>query len=226
VLGCSACELFGDGGGICNTGTLTVTNSEIKNNLVGYGGDEGYASGGGIANKGGTVNIINSTFSGNTAYVNGGGILNNGSLSITGSTFSNNHGGSGGGVHTFGTLTLKNSTLSGNDATNGGGLMYSGGPASITNCTITGNTGYGGGIYNHVYELGGGSVPAGVFTIRNSIVAGNSNNYNGTEGADYYFPLDSSIPPAGYGNLTSFGYNLFGKVDAPHNWTFTGQATR
>ena len=212
---------LGDGSGIYNTGILTVTNCIIKNNFASYEGDGGAGHGAGIANKGGTVTITNSTISDNTASSGGAGVYNTGSLSITNSTFSNNRASFGGGIFSFGELTLKNSTISGNRSSIGGGICYAGGPGSITNCTISKNDGIGGGIYNFTYETGGGSVPAAVFTIGNSIVAGNTNTADASKGADYFF-LDAPVPALGYVNLTSLGYNIFGKVDPPHSLTFTG----
>ncbi|HYK44529.1 MAG TPA: right-handed parallel beta-helix repeat-containing protein, partial [Parafilimonas sp.] len=221
VYGCSNCGTFGDGGGICNTGTLTITGSVINNNQVGFGGDFGTANGGGIANKGGTVTINNSTISGNSSS-SGAGIYNGGPTTINNSTISTNTAGVGGGIQqNNGKLIVTNTTISANVAGNGGGINYSSDSCRITNCTVTGNDGYGGGIYDHQYALSG-VVPPNVFIIQNSIVAGNTNSRNGSLGADYYFPSDESIPPAGYANLTSLGHNIFGKVDAPWNWTFTG----
>jgi CSLREA domain-containing protein len=51
---------FSVGGGIANSGTLTVTNSTFSGNSAPGGG-------GGIANNGGTLTVTNSTFSGNSA---------------------------------------------------------------------------------------------------------------------------------------------------------------
>ena len=50
-----------DGGGIYNTGTLTVQNSTLSGNTTG-----GNGSGGGIYNTG-TLTVQNSTLSGNTS---------------------------------------------------------------------------------------------------------------------------------------------------------------
>ena len=56
----------GEGGGIYNIGTLTLTNSTVSGNTAG-------ANGGGIYNYS-TMTITNSTVSGNTAPVSGAGI--------------------------------------------------------------------------------------------------------------------------------------------------------
>ena len=62
---------FGNGGGIDNAGTLTVTNCTIDNN-------EAYLAGGGIYNAG-TLTVTNSTIDNNGALSgSGGGIYNAG----------------------------------------------------------------------------------------------------------------------------------------------------
>ena len=74
------------GGGIENSGTLTITNSTLFNNSAS-------GQGGGIYNDGGSVTVANSTFVGNSAPTNdGGAIFNNapGTMSVTNSTFAGN----------------------------------------------------------------------------------------------------------------------------------------
>ncbi len=105
------------GGGIFNDGILTVTNTTFSNNYAS-------PSGGGISNWG-TATVINSTFFANTAHDSGGGINNNGTLTIINSTFSCNTADLGGAIYNEGnrTLTIINSTISGNSAnTRGGGV--------------------------------------------------------------------------------------------------------
>jgi hypothetical protein len=66
---------IGEGGGILNTGPLTVSNSTLSGNSI-VGG--GRAQGGGIDHVDGTLSVTNSTLSGNTAssssLAEGGGI--------------------------------------------------------------------------------------------------------------------------------------------------------
>ena len=85
----------GDGGGMLNSGTLTLTNSTVSGNTA--------TEAGGIYNNfGGTLTLANSTVSGNTSGQNGGGIFN----------------------RLDGTLVLTNSTVNGNTAnTEGGGNL-------------------------------------------------------------------------------------------------------
>ncbi|MBA3633655.1 MAG: hypothetical protein H0W58_12750, partial [Acidobacteria bacterium] len=99
------------GGGVVNTGTLTLTNSTITSNRA--------IIGGGIYNNTGTLTLTNSTVSGNIGDGRGGGIYNiGGTTNLTGSTVSGNSASFlGGGIYSNGTLTLTNSTVSGNSAT-------------------------------------------------------------------------------------------------------------
>lgn len=113
-----------NGGGIINSGILTISNSTISANSVqaisGIAANIG--NGGGISN-GGTLTFNNSTISGN----NGSGISNFAdtsiaTLEISNSTISGNStSGDGGGIRNFAsasnaTLTISNSTISGNNA--------------------------------------------------------------------------------------------------------------
>jgi hypothetical protein len=167
-----------DGGGIYNSGTLTISNSTIAGNSAG-----GYSpgNGGGIYNSG-TLTISNSTIINNSAggYSpgSGGGIYNIGALTISAnSTISGNiakgHGvGDGGGIYNLGTLTVSNSTISGNGASGGGagsgGGISNGGPLTINDSTVSGN--FAGGMGSS----GGGIGNRGGLTINNSTVTGNS----------------------------------------------------
>ena len=178
----------GNGGGIANAGTLTVSDSTISGNGAGHGSPS-QGSGGA-----------------------GGGIFNSGVLTVTGSTISGNHSGdgadqcppscfyygtdgAGGGIASTGTASIADSTVSGNvvGASTlgvdgyGGGIAVLGGSAWVRSTTIADNTGAhgGGGLYR-----GGGTLRLG-----NSIVAGNSGPAA---------TLDCQ------GNLLSEGYDLLG----------------
>ncbi len=150
------------GGGIYNdtsTGTLDVANSTFSGNSAAYGGA--------IMNP---SEVTNSTFSGNSATDGGGAIHHyTGTLHVTNSTFSGNSAIYGGALRNTGTststLNVWNSTFSGNSATNGGGIYnYSNGTSNVTNVTFSGNsaTSSGGSIYN--YSLA-------TMNLKNSIVA-------------------------------------------------------
>jgi hypothetical protein len=202
------------GGGINNSGTLTLTNSTVSGNwapipciplfLVCI--SRGTASGGGIYNSG-TLTISNSIISGNYAgsYCNanpcsafGGGIYNRGKLMmIKNSTLTGNSAGTacstslscrvgvGGAFYTFGgTVTLNNSTVSGNSADRCSGVCGGTGDA-IAN-------GSGNLAMNNSTVSGnpaGGIFNGGTATLQNSIIANNSGTNCG-------------------GTITSHGYNL------------------
>jgi filamentous hemagglutinin family protein len=165
------------GGGISNTGTLTVKNSIISSNSA--------VDGGGISNTG-TLTISGTTISGNSAHSSGisfgieggGGILNFGTLIVNNSAISGNSTqyGAGGGIANgstltgIGTLTVNNSTISGNSAFNGGGIANYGNAyniplVTINKSTISGNSATGGG---------GGILNGGTLTVNNSTISGNS----------------------------------------------------
>jgi CSLREA domain-containing protein len=155
-----------NGGGIINSGTLTVSNSTVYHNAA--------ENGGGIYN-GGILTVTGGTFSSNFA-IEGGGIGNYGALAVTGSVFSGNSagsgnsGGNGGGIANGGPLTVTSSTFSGNSASayggsggNGGGIA-NGDSLTVTNSTFSGNSA----------SSGGGIGNAGTVTMANSIAAGNT----------------------------------------------------
>ncbi|MBI5649977.1 MAG: hypothetical protein HZC40_05935 [Chloroflexi bacterium] len=117
------------GGGIENTGTLTVIQSTLSGNLA----NGAYDGGGGIGNTVGTLRVENSTLSNNQGVLYGGGIFNDeGSATITFSTLSNNTASLlGGGIYITGYVTntlttLTNSIIANNtnqDCVNAGGIL-------------------------------------------------------------------------------------------------------
>jgi hypothetical protein len=115
------------GGGIGNSGTLTINNSTLSANNA--------RTGGGISSSpGSTLVITNSTFVNNTADIdNGGGVFADGTLVVTNSTFAGNSAMTkGGGIFSdtgATTSTITNATFSGNTASGGVG---DGGPFTIT----------------------------------------------------------------------------------------------
>jgi hypothetical protein len=120
------------GGGIWNTGMLTVITCTISNNRTS-------GNGGGIANDG-SLTITNSTISDNSANSissYGGGIFNNGTLTITNSTIFGNAAFFGGGILNTGTLTIANSTISGNRTSSGTGAGCGGGISSGSSSSAT-----------------------------------------------------------------------------------------
>src|SRR6266480_1594970 len=164
------------GGGIHNSGTMTLNQVIVNNNnAVFCGCGTGVPSGGGISNTG-TMIIIAGTVQSNMGFASAGGIFNTGMLTITGSTIVNNQtgnpghfGGSGGGIINDGTMTIQDSTISGNtarggDIQGGEGGGISGNNNTITNSTITGNSAlHGGGL------AGGGNIAHTTFSNNSAI---------------------------------------------------------
>jgi len=170
------------GGGIFNTGTLTLTGASLLGNDAG-------GAGGGIQNSG-TANLANTVLSENSAVL-GGGILNTGVLTLTDTTVSDNDAGEGGGLNnaTLASATLTNVTLSGNSAGTFGGGIYTSDSMTVTNGTLSGNS---------AVQSGGGIYSVGAVTLTNTIVAGN--------GA----PVGSDLSLAG--TTTFDGVNLFSQA--------------
>lgn len=177
------------GGGIYNSGTLTVTDSTFSANLATF-------EGGGIYNSG-TLKVIDSRLIGNSSKSiidrvfsgHGGGIYNSGTLTITNSTLSDNLATfSGGGIENYGTLTVTGSKLSGNSVSMGlGGGIFNGHRLTVTNSTLIDNfaSTNGGGIYNGSFAV----------AVKNTTIARNTAGL-GTHDVSEAF--------------TSLGYNLIG----------------
>jgi len=155
-----------NGGGIYNSGTLSITNCTLSGNNA---FDTFSGTGGGAIFSFGTVTVSNSTFSNNSANIGGGGIYNrvNGALTVTNSTFSGNSAADGGGIaHETGKPAIvANSTFTGNSASTGGSIRNMG-TLTVVNSTFSGNsaTSSGSGIHN-----------SGTVTVTNSTFSGNSN---------------------------------------------------
>ena len=153
----------GDGGGILNHGTLTVSMSAIS------GGSA--HNGGGIANVG-TLTMANCAITGNTVPAGnaGGGIFNSGTLTVTACDVSNNSApyvGEGGGIFNTGAMTVINSTIHANSASIGGGLSSAyGGTAIVVSSTIAENSA--------TFTGGGGILNRGRLALTNSTVTLNS----------------------------------------------------
>jgi hypothetical protein len=218
----------GGGGGVRNSGDLTLSHCIVTGNY-------GEPKGGGVANDSGAVlEIFRCTITGNDTYhagetgLGGGGVYSAGTLTMTDSTVSGNtadDGSSkedrGGGLYNHdGVMTLERVTISGNSATGyGGGVnsnLSSGASSTMINVTIYGNTADGGG----ALALSGGPT-GGTTTINNGTIVGNTaTTMYGTKAAMLiYAPLtlqntlindntifDCSGDPATY--LTSGGYNI------------------
>jgi outer membrane protein assembly factor BamB len=152
------------GGGIFNSGFLTIKNSVIT----------GHSScqGGGIVNLStGHLTLVDVTIAHNSAgqlgqcapnTISGGAISNYGAADLTNVTISHNSAsGSGGGIHhNGGAITLTNVTMVGNSAVGNGGAIYqTGGTLTIASSTLAGNAAQNGAALH------------GVATVRASIFA-------------------------------------------------------
>src|SRR5262249_22546462 len=117
----------GEGGGILNDGTMTVSGSTISGNSADLGG--------GIYSDGFPTTVRNCVFTGNSA-TRGGGIYfgsANGLLEVQGSSFScNTASDSGGGLYNLGTATLQECSLSKNTAGSAGGGIFNGASGTLT----------------------------------------------------------------------------------------------
>ncbi|WP_414585934.1 choice-of-anchor Q domain-containing protein [Scytonema sp. PCC 10023] len=181
-----------NGGGIKNSGTLTLNNSIVRNNTATL--NSGSTYGGGIYNTG-ILTLNNSTIRDNKASASGsafgGGIYNTGIVTLNDSNLTNNEAsgflnGSGGGIDNTGTLTVNNSTVSNNSArgafniADGGGINNSGGIVTVSNSTLSSNsvaargTSSGGAINNS-----GGTVAVSNTTLSNNLAAGRINRGGG-----------------------------------------------
>ncbi|MCL2347719.1 MAG: right-handed parallel beta-helix repeat-containing protein, partial [Planctomycetaceae bacterium] len=124
------------GGGIYNSGKLTITDSAIAENSA-------EQLGGGIYNSN-KLTVTNCTITGNSATSTGGGIYNSGELTITSCTIAENTAKSyyGGGIYNNNNLTVTNCTITGNSASSGGGIFSWGGDLTLNNTIVVENFGY------------------------------------------------------------------------------------
>ncbi len=174
------------GGGVNNFGTLSISDSVISGNSAGEGG--------GIASSSSTYNgvsiqavltITNCDFSENTASnVYGGGISQRGentTLTIIGSSFSNNTASAyGGGVSLFGgSATISECGFSENEARMGGGMyinpLSADDEVAIADCTFSDNT----AASDTFAAYGGGLFSGGISTVVNCTFSGNTAVNNG-----------------------------------------------
>ena len=206
------------GGGIHNSGTMTLNQVIVNNNNAVFGGGgKGVPSGGGISNTG-TMTIIAGTVQSNMGFWSAGGIYNTGMLTITGSTISDNRTGNpghfgayGGGIVNDGTMTIQDSTISGNtalggDLQGGDGGGISGNNNTITNSTITGNSALrgggvagGGNIAHTTFSNNSASLAGGTLYLTSPLELGNTILKAGTSGVNIF---------NNGGSLITHGYNV------------------
>jgi len=192
----------GEGGGISNSGTLTVFDTAVSD-------DAGSYIGGGILSSG-TLTVLDSAVSGNTSGEGGGGIFNlGGTLVVSNSTLAGNTGQYGGGIQNIGSLSVSNSTISGNGQLGGegGGIFDTGGGMTIADSTFSGNiANYGGAI----------DVEHGSLFITNSTLSGDTATSHGSELGNLSGSITAAATIAAtatsagacWGSVTDAGYNL------------------
>jgi len=169
-------DVNGFGGGIGNSGNVTLTDVEITNNTSDTG--SGAMSNGVTPGFSGslTVTMTRVTVSGNSAIavppattaVDTGGIGSgaNTTVNLTDSVISGNTAtGNGGGLSGSGTFNLTNVAITNNSAGGNNGGMSAGGPATLTNVTVAENSAGGNG---------GGLSIGGSATLTNVTVSGNT----------------------------------------------------
>lgn len=201
----------GSGGGIFNSGSLTLRDTQVTDNRASFGG--------GIRSVGGDTTIIDSTIGNNIATVVGGGIyFTLGNHSIANSTIENNSAERyGGGIaNNQSTLTVTNSIINRNTSQfSGGGISGSNsssdsGDVSIANSVISNNIAAerGGGIEveedgtlsitdstlsDNEAQFGAGLFSAGTATVTRSTVSGNESSENGG-GLELYSFIGTDTP--------------------------------
>jgi hypothetical protein len=158
--------------------SLSVQRSALSEN-------KSFSGGGAILNLGDTV-VAESAISDNDGGPRGGGIASGpfASLRVVKSTISGNHATQGGGILNNGSLTLWQSTVSGNSSRRGGGgILQAGGTASIVEATITDNLANA-ALGFQSDSIGGGIkvVFGGIISMRNTILAGNNDNWGPPRG--------------------------------------------
>ena len=117
------------GGGIENSGTLSMTDVTIRGNTAGNGDFGGVpGEGGGIENSG-MLLIADATISANTA------------ANVPPPVPGLGEGGFGGGINNTGTLAVVDTVFSGNSGEGGSGAILNFGALSVTDSSFAGNTG-------------------------------------------------------------------------------------
>jgi predicted outer membrane repeat protein len=132
-------HLDGNGGGILNSGNLTMRDCTLSNNKA-------VNNDGGAIYSTGTLTLDSCTVVGNLSAGLGAGVDNEaGSVTLDNCTFTANESASGAGLTSGGTTTIRSSTFFANFAStsgsqNGGGVLLMNGTADIMNTIIANNT--------------------------------------------------------------------------------------
>jgi uncharacterized repeat protein (TIGR01451 family) len=206
------------GAGISTSGTTSISDSLISDNIASN-------SGGGIHVEGGSLSVVDSSISNNTS-IYGGGIINDGTLTLQSSAINDNTAQLGGGIYNYRDLIIDNSELLRNTAIGpfayAGAIYNNNGAVTINNSNINNNTAnalstdsYGGGIYTK-----GGSLTVTNSNINHNTAIASSNIYGGG-----IYTYESAVtmnfnrivgnsPKAIYHSPDS----QYGTVNAEYNW--------
>jgi CSLREA domain-containing protein len=210
-----------DGGGLLNSGELTLENVKVVANRA--GSYDAGGAGGGIYNVGSltlnaTIVIDNFTSTSGSAGASGGGIDNHGTLDMVGGAIARNAtSGSedysnGGGLHNHGIVTLRNVTVAENQTETGGGGIFNdvAGVMTLETVMLAGNyttnsrgeRGHGGGVHN-----------AGQLTMMASRITSNAlTNHSSTDsfGGGLYNRGVMNITQSAIDNNTTIGDHCHG----------------
>jgi len=182
-----------EGGGILNSGELTLRECVVTGNHAGAGGGVANRAEGiltldrtdlvtntagvaGAINNSGSVTMENGSLSGNETNDDGGAMVNYGTITGNDMTFQGNTSGDNGGIYWgSGSLTLTNSLITGNTAADEGGAIinFSGGDVTLLSSVVSGN---------RAVNLRGGALVnfrVSTMTLTNTTVDGNSAAGNG-----------------------------------------------
>ncbi|MDR1993126.1 MAG: bacterial Ig-like domain-containing protein, partial [Nitrososphaerota archaeon] len=183
-------RIFGDGGGVFNSGTFRMSGGEISaNTYIPYFYYYVPRSGSGVYNTG-TFIMTNGKISNNIALTHGGGVFNTGSFRMSGGNiFENTAGDSGGGVYNFAGDLVIRGIISDNKAASGGGVFSAGGSFVLSNSIISSNAANnGGGLYtiDSIFESSNCEISnnnaattgGGIFSVRGILELSNCKIFN------------------------------------------------
>lgn len=169
------CHAFRNGGGVDNAGTLTMNgNTLASNSQSGFTpGEIGYLWGGSAIFNSATLIMSGNSVTNNTNVGGSASILNTSSLTMSGDNVANN---AGTGISNAGTALVTNAVLSGNQI----GAISNGSVMTVSNSTIAGNSGsQGGGIMIGEYHGGAGVFNQGTLTVSTCTVSSNTTTQYG-----------------------------------------------
>ena len=170
---------YSGGGALYNSGNMTVTNCTFTyNRHIGPGGP-----GGGAIGNVGNLLITRCTFTDNRSFDDNGGVIfcTAGTLTVEGSTFSQNSGGLGGAIFASAVASVSGCTFKENTAA-WGGAICNGSVLAVTNCTFYANVATSGS------GRGGGAIYSSTdLAVSHCTFYGNSDSGTGTGGALFLF---------------------------------------